>query len=338
MTINPELLKRLVRAFIERDDRGFMSAVRQIVSGQRRQGHLRVADDLTDLLSRGSAQSHKATALPSAPRSQRDASSLIEVRQPSHRFDEVVLSHETESHVRRVVAEFAQRERLSHHGLRPKLKLLFFGPPGNGKTLTAHVLASELGLPLFYVRFDALVASYLGETSSNLRRVFEFAEQQSGVLLLDEFDAIGKTRDDPRDVGELKRVVNSFLQMLDNYQGQSPIVAATNYERVLDYALWRRFDAVIHFPEPDEAQIERYLRQRISSVPHSSFDVSSAAQLCAGMSYAEVARVFTDALKSVIISGERSLTIESFKREVEQARIVQAIRGSAAGPPSRPRA
>jgi len=153
------------------------------------------------------------------------------------------------------------------HGFQPATKLLFCGPPGCGKTLCAEIIASELGLPLLYTRFDAIVSSYLGETAANLRKVFEYASSSRWVVLFDEFDAIGKARDDAAEHGELKRVINSFLQLLDGFTAPSILIAATNHEQLLDPALWRRFDEILVFPRPSVHEIRSLLGMKLKKFP-----------------------------------------------------------------------
>jgi SpoVK/Ycf46/Vps4 family AAA+-type ATPase len=228
--MNKELILRIVRSFRTRDERTFASSVRQLIHSERKQGHTKLADELQRLLLSslgstplGSDAADKAIT-DAVRRSKAEGVPLIDVRRPTKSLDDIVLRDETNSRINRFLHEFAKREVLARYGLVPKLKLLFFGPPGNGKTLCAEIIAAEMQLPLLYVRFDSLIGSYLGETASNLRRVFDYARAGVGVLFFDEFDAIGKHRDDRNDVGELKRVVNSFLQL----DGRGPIVAATN--------------------------------------------------------------------------------------------------------------
>lgn len=332
--MNGELLKRIAQAFMHHDEKAFRAAMRQVITSERRQGHERTAEELAKIIADGSASSLSPGLTVAEPPTAfatvaREGSAIIDIRQPQRRFDEIVLAEETESRVRRFIEEYLRRDELSRYGLKPQLKLLLFGPPGNGKTYCADVIAAETGLPLFYVRFDSLVTSYLGETAANLRKAFDFATSHTGILLFDEFDAIGKSRDDREEVGELKRVVSSFLQLLDNYSGHSPIVAATNYEKLLDYALWRRFDSLIYFPSATQAQIERYLRLRLSAIPSSGFDPKEGAMLCAGMSYAEVSRIFTDSIKSMVLSGRKTLKWDVFADEVGRVRAAQEHRDPA---------
>lgn len=169
------------------------------------------------------------------------------------------MSDENSSLIEEILKELHKSEVLKSYGLYPVDRLLFCGPPGCGKTLTAEVVASELGLPFSIVRIDSVVSSYLGETASNLRQVFDFISSISMVVLFDEFDALGKERDDASDHGELKRVVNAFIQMLDGYGGKSLLIAATNHDHILDSAVWRRFDEVLIFDLPNIEHLRRLI-------------------------------------------------------------------------------
>lgn len=161
-----------------------------------------------------------------------------------HPFGDLVVPDATRERLEAIVEENRASESLLHYGLRPTSRILLCGPPGTGKTLTAKVLATAMGYRLAHVMFDSIVSPYLGETAYNRGRIFEFAGRGSSVVLFDEFDMVGKMRDDPHKHGEIKRLVGNFMQMLDGFRGQGMIVAATNHQHQLDRALWRRFDEV----------------------------------------------------------------------------------------------
>jgi len=186
--------------------------------------------------------------------------------------------------------------------------------------MAAEALAKELYLPLVLVRFDAVISSYLGETAANLRRVFDFAASRPMVILFDEFDAIGKKRDDVEEHGELKRVVNAFLQMLDSFVGEAITIAATNHEQMLDPALWRRFDDVLVFRSPTQSQIvellERYLRQ----IGTLSLDWETNAKALNGSSHADVKRVAEDAIKSALLADAGKVTQDVLGQAIEKQR------------------
>ena len=174
----------------------------------------------------------------------------------------MILSDAVETRFRRIEREYAARDRLAHHGLRYRQKILLYGSPGCGKTMGAERIAWNTGLTFVKVRFDAMVSSYLGETATNLREVFETATVNPCLLFIDECDAIAKSREDSQEVGEIKRVVNTFLQLLDEYEvSNGLLVAATNLTKFLDEAVWRRFDDTIKVPKPTEREIMVILKQ-----------------------------------------------------------------------------
>ena len=191
----------------------------------------------------------------------------------------------------------------------------FFGPPGCGKTLAAQSIAGELGLPLLYVRFDAIISSYLGETASNIRKVFDFAKKDSWVIFFDEFDAIGHSRNDTREHGEIKRVVNAFLQQIDNYRGRSLIIAATNYEQSLDYAIWRRFDETIQFDMPTENEKLKLFSLKMKKFKGPNHALEEYLENLKLFSHSDIERISQIIMKKCILDGEKMYT----KKDIESA-------------------
>ncbi len=193
-------------------------------------------------------------------------------------------------------------------------KVMFYGPPGCGKTLAAEVIAFELDRPLAIVRLDALVSSYLGETAANLRKVFDFVADHPMVALFDEFDAIGKERGNSGEHGELRRVVNAVLQMMDAYQGQSLILAATNHEQILDTAIWRRFDETVEFPLPNNEQLSQLLKLKLRGIRRQfELDDEELITRLANKSGADVERVVRRAIKRMILRSQEFLTIKDLE-------------------------
>jgi SpoVK/Ycf46/Vps4 family AAA+-type ATPase len=234
---------------------------------------------------------------------------LLQIKEAVRRMEDVVLSDENASLVNELLQEHHRPEALHSYGLYPADRLLFCGPPGCGKTLTAEVLASELGLPLAIVRIDSVVSSFLGETAANLRQVFDFIATIPMVVLFDEFDALAKERADTAEHGELKRVVNAFLQMLDAYEGKSTLVAATNHERILDAAIWRRFDEVLVFESPNLEQLRRLLSIKLRGL-RREFEIEDARipSMFKGMSHADVERVLRRAAIDMVLTGKEFLS------------------------------
>jgi SpoVK/Ycf46/Vps4 family AAA+-type ATPase len=324
-----ELLRKLFLSHSRGNDQEFRAAALQVIAEEERKSNHRLAKDLMRILDNGGP---KVLAPPVAgqgpevlPKDRERQTSLVGVRQPDRHLQDILLGKEPAGVVERILQEYRKAELLRVHGLMPSTKLLFCGPPGCGKTLCSEIIATELGLPLLYTRFDAIVSSYLGETSANLRKVFEYANSGRWVVLFDEFDAIGKARDDATEHGEIKRVINSFLQLLDAFDAPSILIAATNHEHLLDPALWRRFDEVLMFPRPSVHEIRSLLGMKLKNFPRSGVDLRVVATRLKGMAHADVERVCFDAIKIAVLQGKDSIDQEIFDRSVEQQRARRRI-------------
>src|SRR5262249_11829392 len=189
---------------------------------------------------------------------------LLSVQMPSLRLTDMAQPRSLSERLQRVLLEQRQQNRLREHALQPRRKLLFVGPPGSGKTMTASALAGELHLPLFTIMLEGLITRFMGETAAKLKLVFDAIRQSRGVYLFDEFDALGAHRNQANDVGEIRRVLNSFLQLLEKDASESLIVAATNHPELLDRALFRRFDDVIEYKLPDSKLAEEILSRKLA--------------------------------------------------------------------------
>jgi SpoVK/Ycf46/Vps4 family AAA+-type ATPase len=220
----------------------------------------------------------------------------------------MVLDDALEEQLQRIIREQRHAARILEHGLSPRRKLLLVGPPGTGKTMTASVLGGELGIPLFQVRLDGLITKYMGETAAKLRQIFEATGQTRGIYFFDEFDAIGSQRGLANDVGEIRRVLNSFLQMIEQDQSHSLIIAASNHAEILDHALFRRFDDVLHYELPAETQIAALLRARLVRFSSKGVSWKRLADSAVGLSYAEVTRAAEEVLKEALIHDREHVT------------------------------
>lgn len=315
-----DLIKRLFRGFKVNDPSGFLDVARAIIEEERKKNHGILAEELSRILNNGSK--NQAPTQPSLyqppPRDPDRKTPLLEIKQPDRYLRDLVLTDQQISALESTIREFREWDVLLANGLMPNHKLLFCGPPGCGKTVTAEAIAGELGLPLLYVRFDSVVSSLLGETSANVRKVFDYASNGTWLLFFDEFDAIGRSRDDISEHGEIKRVVNSFLQLLDNFTGKSLIIAATNFEQSLDYALWRRFDEVLRFEKPDLQQIIDLMHRHLSHLGVAKDLFSRRAKELLNMSHAEVERVCTDILKGCVLEGKRICQENDIKKAIQR--------------------
>ena len=236
-----------------------------------------------------------------------------------HNQNDIVLSATNTRVFHGLIKEFKRGEDIRRNGMTVRSKLLFCGPPGCGKTLCAEIFAGELGLPLFVVKLDRIISSYLGETAGNIRKIFEFARKQPCVMFLDEFDALARARDDSSEHNELRRVVNSLLIFIDRMQPKGFLVAATNLDQSLDPAIWRRFDEVVWFDRPDAKMIERYLQMKFRNVDRN-FNPLEFADSLEGYSYAELERICMQAIKASIIDRRKQVRGADFTKAISDER------------------
>jgi len=305
----------LLRSHLEGNEERFRTAALQLAANEARQGHEEMAKEIQKLLEKTPRQppieavSQGTNSIPFS-RPQGELAGLLEMAQPSIGLNQLVLTTALETRLSRVVKEQQQFGRLREHGLRPRQRLLLLGPPGCGKTITAHALAHELGLPLFVVRLDALFTKFLGETASKLRLVFDAVERHRAVFLFDEFDSIGLARGAQHDVAEMRRVLNSFLVFIDNMRGNSLVIAASNHPEALDPALFRRFDDIIEYVMPTRQELRKVFEQRLLNETHTSINWRKLLPVAAKLSFAEAVRVADDAIKDRIIGHKKEVTTE----------------------------
>jgi len=313
----------LLKSHIEGDEARFLSTAMQLAAHEARQGHGKLAEELKALVddakARGSAVARQPGPVPLI-QPKGELAALLSARYPTERLTDMVLTDTLDGRLQRVLLEQRQRERLTEHGLRPRRKLLLVGPPGAGKTMTAAALAGELKLPLFTVVLDGLITRFMGETASKLRHVFDAMATTRGVYLFDEFDAIGARRGERQDVGEIRRVLNSFLQFLEQDDSQGLVIAATNHPELLDRALFRRFDDVIEYGLPDAALAERLLRARLGDFDTRGQQWSAAAERAVGLAQAEIVRAAEDAAKTMLLAGGKWITAQALADAIEERR------------------
>lgn len=322
-----KVLRQLMRAGASGDVLAFKEASQFVIQEERQKQHHLLANDLERILHGDVRPNHpfRVGLNDRVPFNQERDLPLMVVKEPIHRLDEVALSPRGRQCIDDLIEEHHRFDVLRSYGLRPADRVLFCGPPGCGKTLTAEAIASELDRPLALIRLDSVVSSYLGETASNLRKVFDFIESVPVIALFDEFDALGKERSDSSDHGELKRVVNAVLQMLDSYQGKSIIIAATNHELILDSAIWRRFEEVLYFNLPSRDVLIQLLTIKLRGV-RREFDITDdyILGLFDQMSHADIERVLRRAIKEMIMKGQEFLQL----RHIERARERETLRRS----------
>jgi SpoVK/Ycf46/Vps4 family AAA+-type ATPase len=307
---SPDQLKALIQSHLRRDDGQFLSVAMQVAAQEAKAGRGKLALELRELIDAAKARLEPtgagklvpiAAGLQSATR-RGELDSLLSVSHPAARLADMVLDDATGQQLARVVREQRQFSRLQAHGLQPRRKLLLVGPPGTGKTMTAAALAGELGVPLMRVRLDALITKFMGETAAKLRLVFDTMADVRGVYFFDEFDAIGSQRALGQDVGEIRRVLNSFLQMIEQDSSHSLIVAATNHVEALDQALFRRFDDVLSYPLPSQAQAVALLRSRLGAFCPKPWRAGAWAKPVQDLSHADICRAVDEAIKHAVLN------------------------------------
>ena len=316
-------LKRLIASYGRPDE--FRAIATKIIEDEHRKGHIPLAAALRRTLDahvRSGVETLTAPR-PSAPGSLINAESLtdpaielVDILEPKRGLADIVLSQEAKAAFDRLLEEQRRADELRRHGLTVRSKLLLCGPPGCGKTLSAEVIARELDLPLLTAKTDMLISSLLGQTASNLRRLFDYATRRPCVLFLDEFDALARSRTDSGEHNELRRVVNSLLGMIDKFKSRGVLVAATNLETTLDDAIWRRFDDIVHFSAPSAEEIGRHLGILFKNYP-LNFELATVVPKLTGLSYADIERVSQDAIKTSILKKRKSVTETDFAAAIK---------------------
>ncbi|MFO0795688.1 MAG: ATP-binding protein [Candidatus Brocadiaceae bacterium] len=317
--MNQELMIRLFRSIEGNLDDDIIKIADKIIEDEKKKGHIKLADRLKGILERNVA-THKSfqnklkpllpevTVIPTDKRNGVPLALLIERDNLRH---EMVLPKLVETKIQRIEKEYVARERLAHFGLKPRQKILFYGSPGCGKSMSAERIAWNIGLPFLKVRFEAIISSYLGESATNLKKLFESLKSYPCVLLLDEFDFIAKARSSGQDVGEMHRVVNILLNLLEDYEAPGLLIATTNLEGTLDKASFRRFDDIIEIPKPGKEEIVRLLRTTLSSIKVSkSIKWDEIATKMKGFSAALVVKVANDAAKTAVIQNQKTVEKE----------------------------
>lgn len=316
-----KVLRQLIKAGSSGDVAAFKNVSEMIIREERQKQHHLLANDLERILygeptHQRAISNHISERIPV---DQERGLPLVMVKQPARSLEDVVLSEENQQTLEDIFQQHHRSDVLKSYGLRPTDRILFYGPPGCGKTVTAEVVAMELGMPLAIVRVDSVVSSYLGETAANLRKVFDFIDTTPMVALFDEFDALGKEREDSTEHGELKRVVNAVLQMFDSYLGKSIIIAATNHEQMLDSAIWRRFEEVLYFGLPTKKELLSLLQVKLRGV-RRNFEETDDKTLShfSSMTHATVERILLRAIKEMILAGQEFLEVNHIKKAIKR--------------------
>jgi len=329
---NGDQIKAMLRAYKESDETQLLTLALQIAAREAKAGHGRLATEIRELVDelkgRATIAAHRQPIPIAQPKG--ELAELVGVSYPDTRLDDLVLDPDTRQRLDRVVREQRQSARIREHGLHPRRKLLLVGPPGTGKTMSAGALAGELSLPLFTLRLERLFTRYMGEAATKLKLIFDNIQQVRGVYLFDEFDAIGQQRATANDVGEVRRILNSFLQLVEQDASQSLVLAATNHPSLLDTALFRRFDDVLRYDLPSHEAIVALMKRRLERTG-SILDWDIVAHQSEGLSFADVQRACDDALKEAIVLGHDRVSTDHLliairERQTDHATFSERIK------------
>jgi SpoVK/Ycf46/Vps4 family AAA+-type ATPase len=302
------------------DDDAFYSIALQVAASEARQGRRETAQEMRAEIDKARTRNSRgaSVAIPFAsPRGSLEG--LLEMRDPRYKLKDVVLNDRLLARFSDILRQQRKRDWLREHGKTPNRRILFVGPPGSGKTMSAEALAGELHLPLFIIRLEGMITRYMGETAAKLRLIFDETAKRRGVYLFDEFDAVGGQRTATNDVAEMRRVLNSFLQFMEEGNStDSIVICSTNHPSLLDRALLRRYDQVLEFDAPTSAQIKQLIMANVGPMKITSPSWQKIIQAAEGLSQSEIVRAADDAVKTAILDECRQLTTEDIVTRLQE--------------------
>ena len=296
-----EQIKALIRSHFSDEAEHFNTVALQIAASEARQGHTLLANDIRLMLTNEKQKKKQATIQSVA------LDGLLLAETPRDGLNQLVVEPSLEARLRQAILEYRQMDKLKFHNLTPRRKLLLIGPSGTGKTMTSRVLSYELKLPLFTVQIENVVSKYLGETGAKLRQIFDLMKSQTGVYMFDEFDAIGSDRSLDNEIGEIRRVLNAFLQFIEQDVSDCIIIAATNNQQLLDKALYRRFDDILFYNLPDENQRKKLIQNNLNAFADNSFAWNKAIENSTGLCHADIKLACLDSVKEAILTDQLSV-------------------------------
>lgn len=325
-----DILLSIVKSAIGNDHLSLRKSVEALAADERGKNHRILADRLIDLLSTQANQANKATSF-----IQNGTRDLVYEIMPEKHFSDLILCQDVLEICQELVEEHHRADLLSSYGLEPRHRVLFAGPPGNGKTTLAEAIASELMYPLIVVRYENIIGSYLGETASRLQKVFDVARSRKCVIFLDEFETLGKERGDTRETGEIKRVVSSLLMQIDRVPSHTVVITASNHPELLDRAVWRRFQVKVQLPPPSKAQRIQFI-QKFEERTGFTFKMpyNSLADKLVNISFSEIEEFCLDVLRRCILNRSQENPKEIIKSRItnlERRFVLGKREGSDAG-------
>lgn len=318
-----DLLITLVRSASQGNQQIFRQTLEAMIAEERAKQHHVLAHKLEDLL-----QHYKNSNDNGGRPMIQSNRELLEI-QPQRRLEDLVLPAAVTQAIEEIVEEQNRAALLRSYNLEPRHRILLVGPPGNGKTSLAEALAEALMVPFYVVRYETVVASYLGETSTRLQRLFDFVQTRKCVLFFDEFDTLGKERGDEHETGEIKRVVSTLLLQIDRLPSHVVVVTATNHPELLDRAVWRRFQLRLELPLPSRSEIRTWLEQfQQRTELEFGMKAETLAQQLIGANFGEIEQFALDVLRRTALSldsasPKKVLTerLRQWQQRVEPAQV-----------------
>jgi len=314
MATSQQLLS-LLKAHYDGDNERLKTTALQIAAHEAKIGHPVLAQSIKDVVMKQSAKASVNRFMPIE-------NSLITKSESSSRKSDLIVSEKLSKQIENIILEFTQRSKLNKNGYFNRRKILLEGLPGTGKTLTASIFANELKLPLFLVQTDKLISKYMGETGAKLRQVFDSIAQDMGIYFFDEFDSIGSERTSDNDVKEMHRVLNLFLQFIEQDKSESIIIAATNSGNMLDQALFRRFDDVLRFNLPTEEELRDLFVLKLTKFAPKKLITKEIISLALGLCHADVAKACENAIKQAILADKKQVSAEVLISMLEERKAV----------------
>lgn len=326
--VSNQLLKEIVSSVVKNDREAINQTILKIIASEQKAKHFKIANELTQILDNFQTQERDFEAWKEEVNfipTDRDRNlSLFEVISSKKLLNDIVLNQELLGNIEKLLDEWKNKSRLASYRLFPIKNVLFYGPSGCGKTLCAYVLAGELQLPLILIHTETIISSLLGETAINLKKIFDsIGDEKSAVVFFDEFDSIAKSRIDYQEHGEVRRAVSLLLHVIEVASPNLLIICATNHPKLLDLATWRRFDLVLEFPKPNDAEILETLQLKMRNFPYEPISISDIREFD-DFTHADIERACFEAIKEAIINNKKRVTKErllhyckeEFKRRV----------------------
>lgn len=294
-------IKSLIRFHFHNDSERFLTTALQLAAYEAHQGHISLAREIRTIIDK--KQNINIKVIPF----KKELSEFILVHHPTIKMSHIILNNNLKKKINRILEEYNQKDKLLKYGMQNRRKILLSGPPGTGKTMTASIISHELKMPLYSIQMDKIITKFMGETSAKLRQIFDVIKTQQGIFLFDEFDAIGSERGRDDDIGEMRRVLNSFLQFMENDTSKSIIIAATNNIQLLDKALFRRFDDILYYNLPKKTEATQLIKNRLASFL-GKYKMSDILKNVKNLSHAEITQACYDAVKESILNNKNTVS------------------------------